>query len=74
MAKRDKAYRVVRVTTVIEICHVRMPTKKLAEKWAKPSDAVSNETHTTGWKADAQPMPDSPIAGWKAYEPTPDSP
>lgn len=47
--KPDRVYEVVRVTTIVEVCHVRMPTKKLAAQFAKSSDATRTE-HTTGWK------------------------
>lgn len=46
-----RVYTVVRVTTIIETCRVVMPNKKLAEHWAKSSDAERVE-HTTGWKAE----------------------
>jgi hypothetical protein len=59
MKTRRRAYRVVRVTTVIEVCYVGMPTRKLAEQWAKPSDAVECTEYTTGWKADLKPLKDS---------------
>lgn len=55
-ARKPKVYRVVRVTTIIETCYVRMPTRRLAEKWAKPSDARTCEKHSTRWVADPEPV------------------
>ena len=49
--KRQGYYVVTRVTTVTETCHVNAPTKKLAERWAKSSDAIRRVEHNPGWEA-----------------------